>query len=122
MAQPLIAVLVIDASIVVLTCAVVRYALPALVRSGRWAAQQAVLGVALMLLLPECLYTRAVRRLRGRVHWAAYNYGAGVAGGTCWAADSLAALGEGVARACTAIHPVFVGIAAAGILVYAAQN
>jgi hypothetical protein len=121
MAQPLMAVLVIDASIIVLTCAAVRYALPAVLQSGGWAVQQAVLGLAAMLLLPECLYTRAVRRLGGQVHRAAHDYGAVVACGACWAADSLSALGDGVSRACTAIHPAFIGIATAGILVYAAR-
>jgi hypothetical protein len=122
MAQSLLTGLVINASVVVLTCAIVRYAMPPLVNSGRWAAQQVVLGLAVLLLLPECLYTRAVRSLGGRVHRGAHDYGAAVACGACWVADSLSALGDGVAKACTAIHPVFIGIATAGVLVYAAQG
>jgi hypothetical protein len=107
---------------VALACLAVRYAMPVLVQAGQRALLRMMLALVAAFLLPELIYTRAVRRSGGRVHRAAYDYGVVVAVGACWARDGLGFVSARLARACAAVHPLIVGVGTAALLLYLAAR
>ena len=109
-------------TIVILTCCFVRFALPVVLRAARRPVQGLVLVVVAILLLPEWAYTRVVRGRGARPHRMAHEYGSIVARTACWTNDAVGAVVEGLARACTAVHPFFVGVVTVGVLIFASGS